>query len=343
MLKLSILDISKLLDGACSEGDLQTEIVGPASILEAKGDQLSFLSNMKYEDNLYTTSAGAILVDKGFRPRKAVSTILIEVENAYLSFALYLEQVEKSKALSKKGLDTMTSIHDSAKIGKNAYVGAFTSIGENTVIGDNVKIYPNVTIGDRCEIGSNSIVYAGAKIYQESIIGSHCAIHAGAVIGSDGFGFAPQSDGSYIPIPQVGQVILENHVSIGANTVIDRATLDATIIRSGVKLDNLIQIAHNVEIGKNTAIAAQTGVSGSTRIGEGCVIGGQVGMGGHLQVADGTKVGGKTGITKSIKEQSILFGNPAMNLRDYNKSYALYKKLPEVMERIERLEQKLLT
>jgi len=273
-----------------------------------------------------------------------VITTLILVDDPYTSFTLLLEEYHKAINFQKSGVEEPSFISKTVNVGKNIYRGAFSYIGNNVTIGDNVKIYPHVFIGDNVTIGNNTILHANVKLYADTRVGNNCMIHSGTVIGSDGFGFAPQEDGSYKTIPQLGNVIIEDNVSIGANTVIDCATLygDSTIIRQGVKLDNLIQVAHNVEIGKNTVIAAQTGISGSSKVGENNMIGGQVGIAGHLVIANNTGIGAQAGIGKSIKEEgSKIIGSPAFDVKEYFKAYAVFKRLPDLNERLRELEKKM--
>lgn len=315
-----------------------------AKIQEARKGQITFLSNPKYEPYIYTTQASAVIVNKDFVPRKPVSATLILVEDAYRSFTALLEEYHKIVSLQKTGVEQPSYAGDNLVAGDNIYRGAFSYIGNNVRLGNNVKIYPHVYIGDDVIIGDNTILHPHVKVYAGTQIGMYCEIHAGTVIGSDGFGFAPQEDGTYKAIPQLGNVILEDHVAIGANTVIDCATLagDSTIIRSGVKMDNLIQVAHNVEIGKNTVIAAQTGISGSTKIGQNCIVAGQVGMAGHLTIADKTSIGAQSGILKSItKEGQQIIGYPAFDKKEYFRAYAVYKQLPDINARIRELQNKL--
>jgi UDP-3-O-[3-hydroxymyristoyl] glucosamine N-acyltransferase len=314
---------------------------------EVKGNgkkgQIAFLSNPKYEQYIYTTKASAVIVKKDFQPKKDIESTLILVEDPYTSFTALLEEYHKMITFQKVGVEQPSYMSENSTVGVNVYRGAFSYIGSNSRIGNNVKIYPNVYIGDDVVIGDNTILYAGVKVYHGARIGRHCVIHSGTVLGSDGFGFAPQDDGTYKTIPQLGNVVLEDNVAIGANTVIDCATLfgDSTIIRQGVKLDNLIQVAHNVEIGKNTVIAAQTGISGSTKIGENCIIGGQVGIGGHITVANRTGIGAQSGVAKSTKEGQRYNGTPAIDLREWFQSYAVFKNLPKLQYRIRELENKL--
>lgn len=326
------------------QGDATQKINMLAKIQDAKSGQIAFLSNPKYEQYLYTTNASAVIVKKDFQPRKEFTTALILVEDPYSSFVLLLEEYHKRISFEKTGTEQPSFIGEHSVIGKNNYRGAFSYIGNHVAIGDNVKIYPHVFIGDNTVIGSNTILYPNVKLYADTKIGKNCVIHSGAVIGSDGFGFAPQADGTYKTIPQLGNVIIEDNVAIGANTVIDCATMfgDSTIIRQGVKLDNLIQIAHNVEIGKNTVIAALTGISGSTKIGENCVLAGQVGIAGHLVIANNTSIGAQAGISKSVKEENErLIGYPAFDLKEYFRSYAIFKRLPDLNDRLRELEKKL--
>jgi len=310
-------------------GDPEMEVSGVARIEHGKPGQLCFLANPKYEHYLYTTKASVVLISNALIPAKEVSATLICVEDAYQGIASLLDLYNTLKAQQKRGRSFRATISWRATLGKGVYVGPFSSIGKGSVVGDNVQIYPGVHIGEQVKIGANTTIYPNVTIYPGSIIGVHCTIHAGAVIGSDGFGFAPTPDGSYKKIPQIGNVVIEDYTEIGANTVIDRATMGSTILRKGVKLDNLIQIAHNVEVGENTVIAAQSGVAGSSKVGKNCQIGGQVGITGHIVVADGTKVGAQSGVSGHTKPNAILMGTPAIDYRTYYKAYALFKRLPE--------------
>ena len=269
-----------------------------------------------------------------------IETTLVRVEDAYKAFSKLLEYYNQVK-MNKTGIEQPVFISESAQYGENIYIGAFSYLGENVQIGQNVKIYPNVYIGDNVSIGDNVIVFAGAKIYSETVIGNHSVIHSGAIIGADGFGFAPNEKGEYSKVPQTGNVIIEDYVDIGAGTTIDRATLGSTVIRKGVKLDNQIQIAHNVEIGKNTVIAAQTGIAGSTKIGENCMIGGQVGIVGHIIIGNNVKIQAQSGIGRNVKDHETLQGSPALNYGDYNKSYVHFKNLPKIVERFNTIEKNL--
>ena len=340
-MEFTVEQIALMLDGEI-KGDKSLKINQLAKIEEGKEGCISFLANPKYEQHLYTTQATAVIVDKTFEPKKEYSTTLILVESAYASFTVLLQEYQKILAQTKKGIEQPSFISESAQIGNDVYVGAFTYIGSNCTIGDNSKIYPNVSISDSCSIGKNCTIYAGVKIYNNTIIGDNCMIHSNAVIGSDGFGFAPQADGTFATIPQLGNVVIENNVSIGANSTVDRATMGSTILREGVKLDNLVQIAHNVEIGRNTVIASQSGVAGSTKVGESCMIGGQVAIVGHITIADRTIITGRSGVTKSVKRSGKTIGGfPAMDNHDFLKSQALFKNLPKMEQRLKELEDKI--
>ncbi len=341
-MEFTIKQIALMLGGQV-QGNEHAKINMLAKIQDAKEGQLAFLANPKYEPFIYTTQATAVIVSKTFQPKKEVTSTLILVDDAYSSFTRLLEEYHKMVNFQKTGIEQPSFIGDKSQTGKNIYRGAFSYIGTGCTIGDNVKIYPQVFIGDNVTIGDNTVIHAGVKLYSGTRVGSNCEIHSGVVIGSDGFGFAPQEDGTYKTIPQLGNVIIEDNVTIGGNTVIDCATMmgDSTIIHKGVKLDNLIQIAHNVEIGKNTVIAAQTGISGSARIGENCVIAGQVGVAGHIVVANNTSIGGKAGISKSVKEEGHkMMGTFAFEVTDYFKSYSVFKRLPNLDERLRELEKK---
>ncbi len=341
-MEFSVEQIAALLGGTV-EGNEQILISELGKIQDATKNQLSFLANPKYEKYLYSTNAGAVMVAADFTPEKPVSTTLIKVEDPYASFTTLLEEYHKAVTFSKSGIEEPSYIGKNSTTGDGIYRGAFSYIGKNVTIGENVKIYPNTYVGDNCKIGNNTLIYAGAKLYEGTLVGNGCTIHAGVVLGSDGFGFAPQKDGTYKDIPQMGNVILEDNVNIGANTVIDCATFqgDATIIKKGVKLDNLIQIAHNVKIGKNTVIASQSGIAGSTEIGENCMFGGQTATVGHVKVANKTTLGAKSGISKSItKEGQVLFGVISFDIKKYMGSYAVFKNLPDINQRLRELEKK---
>ena len=327
--------IATLLKGTV-EGDPTVKVSKFSKIEEGEKGGISFLANAKYINYIYDTKASVVIVNNTFIPEKPVSCTLIRVPDAYQAITQLLTYYQQRRA-DKTGVESPSFISKTASVGDNLYVGAFAYIGENVKIGHNVKIYPHVYIGDNSRIGDNTVLFAGAKIYSESVIGKDCIIHANAVIGSDGFGFAPTENGDYNKIPQIGNVIIEDNVEIGAETTIDRATMGSTILKKGVKLDNHIQVAHNVVIGENTAIAAQTGIAGSTKIGKNCMIGGQVAIAGHIQIPDNVKVGAKAGIASSPKEGAVLQGSPAMNVKDFYRSSAIFRKLPELKRQIDSL------
>ncbi len=338
-MKISAERIALLINGKV-EGDGKTEVSSFGKIEEAKQGQLAFLANPKYEDFLYTTEASVIIINETQELKQPVNATLIRVGDAYLAFASLLQKYQEMMQEQLTGIQQPSFIDASAVLGKNIFVGAFTYIGENAVIGDNVKLYPGVYIGNDVSIGDNTIIHPGVKIYFGCVIGKQVTIHAGTVIGGDGFGFAPQDDGSYKKVPQIGNVVIEDNVEIGCNTTIDRATVGSTIIHSGTKLDNLIQIAHNVEIGNNTVIAAQAGVSGSTKVGCNVMIGGQAGLVGHLQLADNVKVNAQSGVTKSIKQKNAaVTGSPAYEYTSALRSQALTRNLPQLEKRIAELEK----
>ena len=311
-----------------------------SKIEEGSEGSLSFLANPQYTKYIYTTSASIVIVNRDFAPEKDISSTLIKVDDAYSSFAGLLEFYDKQKHL-KTGIEDMAFVHDKARLGKDVFVAAFSYISENAVIGDNVKIYPQVFIGENVEIQPDTIIHSGVKIYRDCKIGANCIVHSGTVVGSDGFGFAPSKKTNYTKIPQVGNVIIEDNVEIGSNCSIDRATMGSTIIRNGAKLDNLIQIAHNVEIGENSVVIAQSGIAGSTKIGKECIIAAQAGVIGHLTIGDGVRIGAQSGVTKNIKNCDAVLGSPAMNYKEYNKSYVHFKKLPELIEEVSQLKKEL--
>ncbi len=334
--------IAALLKGKV-EGNPEAQVNKLSKIEEGVPQSLSFLANPQYTPYLYTTDASVVIVSKDLVLEQAVksSCTLIRVEDPRQSFAKLLETYNQVKN-NKTGIEEPSHISKTAKIGENVYIGAFAYIGENVKIGNNVKLYPNVFIGDNTVIGDNTIIFAGVRVYSESVIGAHCTIHSGVIIGGDGFGFAPNSENNYNKVPQIGNVVIEDHVEIGSNTTVDRATLGSTVIRKGVKLDNLIQVAHNVEIGENTVIAAQTGIAGSTKIGKNCLIGGQVGIVGHLTIADGVKIAAQSGIGQSITNPGeIVQGSPAFGIGDYKRSYVLFRSLPDLKNKISELEKAL--
>ncbi|TPV31514.1 UDP-3-O-(3-hydroxymyristoyl)glucosamine N-acyltransferase [Paucihalobacter ruber] len=337
-MKFTAQQIAGILEGEI-EGNPDVEVSKLAKIEEGIPGSLTFLANPKYKSYIYTTKASITIVDKAFVAEQAITTTLIKVEDAYKAFSQLLSYYNQIK-LNKFGIEQPSFIAETALYGKDIYLGAFSYVGDKVNIGDNVKIFPNVYIGDNVTIGSNTIIFAGTKIYSDCVIGASCVINSGAIIGADGFGFAPDQNGEYQKVPQTGNVIIEDNVDIGACTTIDRATLGSTIIRRGVKLDNQIQIAHNVEIGKNTVIAAQTGVAGSTKIGENCQIGGQVGFAGHITVGNNVKIQAQSGIGRNVKDNEVLQGSPAFGYGDYNKSYVHFKNLPRIMKDINQLQSK---
>ncbi len=336
-MKFTASQIAGILEGTVV-GNPEIAVHKLAKIEEGEEGSLTFLANPKYTPYIYSTEASITIVNNDFEPEQELSTTLIKVEDAYKSFSKLLEYYNQVKN-NKLGVESPVFISDSASYGKDFYLGAFSYLGNNVQIGENVKIYPNVYVGDNVKIGDNVMVFAGAKIYSETIIGNYCVIHSGAIIGADGFGFTPNQNGEYSKVPQTGNVILEDHVDVGAGTTIDRATLGSTILRKGVKLDNQIQIAHNVEIGQNTAIAAQTGVAGSTKIGKNCLIGGQVGIVGHVVIGDRVKIQAQSGISRNVKDDEVLQGSPALAYSDYNKSYVHFKNLPKLVNKLNELEK----
>lgn len=337
-MQISVAELSALLQGEVI-GDENALLHKVAKIEEGEPGALSFLANPKYEPHLYETKSTAVLVNRSFTPTAPVKTTLIKVDDAYASFTALLEQYA-NVSLHKHGVAQTASINASAKVAENVYVGEHAVIEAGAVIAEGVKIFPQVYVGDRVTIGKNTILFPGVKIYHDCVIGENCIIHSGTVIGSDGFGFAPMPDRSYKKIPQTGNVLIENNVEIGSNCSIDRATMGSTIIRNGAKLDNLIQIAHNVEIGEHTVMAGQSGVAGSTKVGKYCVIGGQVAISGHITIANGTSIGGKSGIMSSVTEENTrLFGIPAFDYKENLRSSALFRKLPAMEKRIHELEK----
>ncbi|MEZ4884810.1 MAG: UDP-3-O-(3-hydroxymyristoyl)glucosamine N-acyltransferase [Chitinophagales bacterium] len=332
--------LSILLNGTVV-GDPNVTVHDIAKIEEAKKGQLSFIANPKYASYLYTTEASILIVNNDLILEAEVEATLIKVPNAYTAFTTLLEKYQ-STMQRKAGIEAPSYVDDSATIGENPYIGAFAYIGKNVQIGNNVQLFPNTYIGDNVTIDDNSVLYAGVKVYQDCEIGKNCIIHANAVIGADGFGFAPQADGSYRKIPQLGKVIIKDHVEIGANTTIDRATMGATLIEEGAKLDNLVQIAHNVVIGAHTAIASQSGVSGSTKIGKHCVLAGQVGVVGHLNIADYTIIGAQSGVSNSVTEpNTTVLGSPIMDHRHARRVYVVYRNLPTLAKKLNELEKKI--
>lgn len=331
--------IAQIIQGKV-EGDPLVAVSSFGKLEEAKAGQLAFLANPKYSDFIYTTKASVIIINESFNLGKKIDATLIRVPDAYSSFAALLTEYSKLAQADLNGIQDPVHICPTATLGENVFVGAFSYIGENVKIGNNVKIYPQTFIGNNVSIGDGSILFPGVKIHHDCIVGKNASIHAGCVIGGDGFGFAPQADGSFKKVPQIGNVILEDNVEVGANSTIDRATIGSTIIRAGAKLDNLIQIAHNVEIGSNTVIAAQSGISGSTKLGKNVMIGGQAGVVGHIQIADGTKINAQSGVTKSIKTpNTAVTSSPAYDYTLAMRNQILSRNLPDFEKRLKQLEQ----
>jgi UDP-3-O-[3-hydroxymyristoyl] glucosamine N-acyltransferase len=339
-MNFKVTDIAKFLNGEII-GNENISVSNVSKIEEGKPGTLAFLANLKYENFLYSTNASVVLVNKSFIPREKVNTTLIRVDDAYQAFASLLELYMQAKASLKTGIEQPSYIDQTATVGKDIYMGAFAYIGKNSKIGNNTKLYPQVYIGDDVTIGNDCIIYSGAKIYSDSVIGNRCIIHSGCVIGSDGFGFAPLEDGTYKKIPQIGNAILEDDVEIGANTTIDCGTMGSTIIRKGAKIDNLVQVAHNCEIGDNTVIAGQSGMAGTTKIGKNCKLAGQVGLAGHLSIGDNVSIGAQSGVAKSVKGDQIIFGSPAVNISDAIRIITVYKNLPKLREEVIQLQKEI--
>jgi UDP-3-O-[3-hydroxymyristoyl] glucosamine N-acyltransferase len=337
-MQFTAAQISILINGKI-EGNPDASVSSFGKIEEAQEGQLTFLANPKYEDYLYTTQASIAIINEAYELKESVTPTLIRVPDAYSAFALLLSKYQEIATQQMQGIQQPSFIAPSAQIAEGVFVGAFSYIGENVKIGAGSKIYPNTYIGNNVQIGENCIIHPGVKIYHDCVLHNHIVIHAGTVIGGDGFGFAPQADGTFKKVPQIGNVIIENHVEIGVNTAIDRATMGSTIIKAGAKLDNLIQIAHNVEIGHSTVIAAQAGVSGSTKIGNHVMIGGQAGLVGHIQIADGSKINAQSGVSKSLKDPySTVTGSPAADYTSALRSQAVFRNLPALEKRIQELE-----
>jgi UDP-3-O-[3-hydroxymyristoyl] glucosamine N-acyltransferase len=337
-MKFTAAQIAEILEGTV-DGNPETEVFKLAKIEEGTKGSLTFLNNPKYTSYIYSTNSSVIIVKNDFQIGEKIETTLIRVTDPYKAFSTLLEYYNQVQ-LNKSGIEEPHFISESAVYGEHIYLGAFAYLGKNVIIGNNVKIYPNSYIGDNVTIGDNTIIFAGVKIYSETVIGNFCVIHSGSVLGADGFGFTPDESGEYSKVPQIGNVILEDFVDIGAGTTIDRATLGSTIIRKGVKIDNQVQIAHNVEIGRHTAIAAQTGIAGSTKIGENCLIGGQVGIAGHLSIGKGVKIQAQSGVGRNIKDEEVIQGSPAFVYNDFNKSYVHFKNFTKIVERLTQLEKK---
>ena len=340
-MKFSAKDIAALVSGK-TEGNPDASVTKLAKIEEGVPGSLSFLSNPQYAPYIYTTGASIVIVNDDFVAEQELPAglTLIRVPEARSAFAKLLGAYNQFR-LNKTGVDALAYVSPSAKIGTNVYIGAFAYVGDHVVIGDNTKIHPHVHLGDNASVGNNTILYSGVRVYHDCVIGNDCICQSGTIIGGDGFGFQPNSTNNYQKVPHIGNVVIEDHVEIGANTTVDRATLGSTIIRKGVKLDNLIQVAHNVEIGENTVIAAQTGIAGSTKIGRDCMIGGQVGIIGHLQIGDRVKIAAQSGIGSNIKDDEIMQGSPAFSIGDYKRSYVVFRNLPEISDKVKNIEKKL--
>lgn len=340
-MEFSAAQIAQLLDGIV-EGDASATVSGLSKIEEGKTGSLSFLSNPKYEPYIYTTDSSICIVNDSFHPTKPLPSALtlIKVKDAYACFAKLLS-VYQASMRKAPGIEQPSFIDPTATIGADVYIGAFVYVGAHATIGNGCAIYPNTYIGQGTTVGENSTLFSGVQIYDNMHIGSHCIIHAGVVIGSDGFGFAPNEQGVYDKVPQIGNVVIEDHVEIGANTTIDRATMGSTRIKSGVKIDNLCQIAHNVEVGEHTALAAQVGIAGSAKLGKHIMVGGQTGISGHLQIADKTKIVAQSGIPSTVKETDTLMGTPAIPINDFKRSYIGFRKLPEMMRELSQLRKEI--
>jgi UDP-3-O-[3-hydroxymyristoyl] glucosamine N-acyltransferase len=337
-MQFTAAQISFLINGKI-EGNAEAVVTSFGKIEEAEQHQLTFFANPKYEEFLYTTHASIVVLNENYELKHPVRPTLIRVPDAYSAFALLLSKYEEVARQQLKGIEQPSYLAPSVSLGKDVYIGAFSYLGNNVKAGDNTKIYPNTYIGNNVKIGNNCIIHPGVKIYHDCVLGNNVIIHAGTVIGGDGFGFAPQSDGTFKKVPQIGNVVIEDNVEIGANTTIDRATIGSTTIKAGAKLDNLIQIAHNVEVGNSTVIAAQAGVSGSTKIGNHVMIGGQAGIVGHISIADGSKINAQSGVSKSLKTpNTAVTGSPAYDYTSALRSQAVFRNLPEMERRIQELE-----
>lgn len=338
-MEFTVQQIAEVVGGAV-EGDATRRVTSLAKIDEAQTGALAFLSNPKYEHFLYDTQASAVIVSPDLVLRHAVATTLVRVADPYSAFTKLLEFYAQATRMGKRGVEEPSYLAATATVGPGHYRGAFSYIGEDCRLGPNVLVFPHAYIGDRVTIGEGSVIHAGAKVYADTVVGRFCVIKAGAVVGTDGFGFAPQADGSYRPIPQIGHVVLGDYVSIGANAAVDCATMGTTLVGEGTKIDNLVQVGHNVEIGRHTVIAGQSGISGSVKIGDFCMIGGQVGLVGHITLANRTTLAAQSGLHKSVKgEGRILQGRPALDLKQSQRVLVVYRNLPEILHRVERLEQ----
>ncbi|MBS1510757.1 MAG: UDP-3-O-(3-hydroxymyristoyl)glucosamine N-acyltransferase [Bacteroidetes bacterium] len=339
-MQFSATQIAAIIGGKV-EGNGDAAVASFGKIEEARQGQLSFLANPKYEEYLYTTGASVVIINESLELKQPVAATLIKVPDAYTSFAVLLDKYQQIQRQQLSGIQQPVYVDATAKMGEHIFLGAFASIGANVVVGNNVKIYPQAYLGNNVVVGENTIIHPGVKIYHDCIIGKNVVIHAGTVIGSDGFGFAPQPDGTFKKVPQIGNVIIEDGVEIGANTTIDRATIGSTLIKAGAKLDNLLQIAHNVEVGHNTVIAAQSGVSGSTKVGNNVMIGGQAGIVGHITIGDGARINAQSGVSKSLEPGKAVTGSPAFDYTAALRSQATTRKLPELEKRIQELEKQI--
>jgi len=338
-MQFTAAQIAMMINGKV-EGNADAAVGSFGKIEEAQAGQLSFLANPKYEEYLYSTRASIIIINEAQELKQPIGATLIRVPDAYSAFATLLDKYQQIQRQQLSGIQQPVYIAATAKTGDNVFIGAFAYLGENVILGNGVKVYPNVFLGDNVTVGDHTILHPGVRVYHDCVIGKHVTIHAGTVIGSDGFGFAPQADGSLKKVPQIGNVIIEDHVEIGANATIDRATIGSTLIKSGAKLDNLLQIAHNVEVGNNSVIAAQTGISGSTKVGKNVMIGGQVGIVGHLKIADGAKINAQVGVSKSIKTpNTAVTGSPAFEYTAALRSQVASRNLPELEKRVAELEK----
>lgn len=333
-------DIAAFLNGEVV-GNSDVRVSNVSKIEEGKEGTLAFLANPKYEHHIYETEASIVLVNKSFVPKQEIKATLIKVEDAYKAFASLLDLYVQAKGALKSGIEQPSYIADSATLGEDAFVGAFAYISKNAKIGKNVKIYPQVFIGENVKIGDDCIIYSGAKLYDDTVVGNRCIIHSGAVLGADGFGFAPTEDGSYKKIPQIGNTVLEDDVEIGANTAVDCATMGSTYIRKGTKIDNLVQIAHNCDIGSNTVFAGQVGIAGSTKVGNNCTFGGQVGLGGHITIGDHVTLGAQSGVVQNIKNNQIMLGSPAIDIKIAMRAYVLLRNLPEIRNDVLQLKKEM--
>lgn len=339
-MKFEAVEIAQMLQGTL-EGDTNISVSKLCKIEEGEEGGLSFLANSKYTHYIYDTKASLVIVSNDFVAERPIKATLLRVANPYMAFATLLAAYNEIQ-LNKSGISENAFIHPSAKIGENCYVGDFAYIGENVKIGDNTKIYPQTYVGDNTQIGCKTTLFAGVKVYSNNMIGNDCILHAGAVVGADGFGFAPQGgEDGYSKVAQIGNVIIEDNVEIGANTCIDRATLGSTIIRKGVKIDNLCQVAHNVVVGENTAMASQTGIAGSSKVGKNCILAGQVGVVGHIEVGDRVIIGAQSGVTRNIKSDITILGSPAQEVNKMRKIYVYERKLEDMEKRISELEKQL--